>query len=127
MCCPQLYDSTFFDSLKMGHGHDPLFKLLWKSAETSRKIWEGLFYFYFLERLIFRRKTASPRTKTFFWRGGGCIKRILGKLFFFWKTLAPCVLRPWPRESMSSRRRSLAFDFFCSWPLPRRLRPRLHP
>ena len=34
---------------------------------------------------------------------------------------------PWPRECLSSKRLSLASDFFlCPWPWPRALCPRLH-
>ena len=64
MSFPQLEDSTFFDLLKMGNGHDRLSTLTWKTAETSQKISEDLFFFG--ERLILCRKAASPRAKTFF-------------------------------------------------------------
>ena len=120
MSCPRLEDSTFFDLLKMGHGLDLLFTLPWKTAETSRKICKNVF---FGERLIFRGNPASPLSKTlFFWRSPG--KLFLGT-FFFWRTLAPCVLgqclglehsSAWPRESLSTRSRSLASKVVSSTP-----------
>ena len=42
--CPRLEDSTFYDSLKMGHGHDLFVTLPWKSTETLQKIWKDFFW-----------------------------------------------------------------------------------
>ena len=56
MSCPRLKDSSFSDLLKMGHGHDLLFILPWKTAETSRKMGRPFFYFYFWRTPDFSRK-----------------------------------------------------------------------
>ena len=94
MSCPRLEDSTFFDCLKMDHGHDLLSTLPWKTAETSQKKCRRPFG----EHLIFHGKSMSPRVKIFFLgehlslvslasRGFVLEKSVLG-LGFFFATLA---------------------------------------
>ena len=67
----------------MGHVHDLLLTLPWKSAKFSRIIWEGLF---FGERLIFADNRHLLARRPFF-------------LFFFLENT--CVLCPWPRAFLS--------------------------
>ena len=120
--CPRLEDSTFFDSLKMSHGHDLFSTSPWKTAETSRKICEELFFWKTPD--ISRKIGVSSREDPFFfWRAPG---NIFWGLFF--RTLAPCVLYlehscPWPREGLSSKVGPWPRIFLCPW--PRRLSPRL--
>ena len=95
MSCPRLKDSTIFDVVRMGHGHDLLFTQLRKTVEISWKICEDLFFL----------KNA--------WK-------IFLRTVFFFRTLAPCIPGPWPwsqhscpwpREGLSLRSRSLASIF----------------
>ena len=83
MPCPRLEDSTIFDLLKMGQGHDLFF------------------------RLGTRQKPCGKILKTFFFGEHlRVVSLVLGlglELFF-----------PWPRESLSSKGRFLASNFFVS-------------
>ena len=92
--CPWLEESTFFDSLKMGHSHDLLLALLWKSAETFAENLERPF-FYFRKTTDFSQKIESPCTKIFSVFGGRLKKKNLGPVFLY-RTLPPCVLSSWP-------------------------------
>ena len=95
MSCSRLDDSTVFDSLKMGHGHDLLFFTL----EIGRNLAENL-------------------GRTFFF--GGRLQNFLGPFCFcfFWRTLAPCVLGP-----LASSISGLGLERVCPrevdpWPWP---------
>ena len=107
--CPRLEDSTFFDLLKMGHGHDLLFTLLWKTAESSGKTCEDLFFMRSPEKkfedLVFRRTLAPVSFGPWPWPRAflslvsrGCVleKSVLGLGlglgFFCVLGLVPCVL-----------------------------------
>ena len=100
--CPVLEDSTFFDWLKMDHGHDLLSTLPWKMAETSQKNCRRPFG----EHLIFHGKSVSPRVKIFFLGEHLSLVSLASKGFVLEKSVL-----------------GLGF-FLCPW--PRRLCPRLH-
>ena len=44
MSCSWFWDSTVFESLKMGHGHDLLFTLPWKTAKNLAENLRKLFF-----------------------------------------------------------------------------------
>ena len=90
MSCPLLENGTFFDSLKIVHGHDLLFTLPWKSAETSREIWKDLFFFLKVAGKIFLGG-EHLRLMSLALRGFVLEKSVLrfGLRFF---------LCPWPRR-----------------------------
>ena len=68
MFCPRLEDSTFSDSLKMSHGHDLFSTSRWKTAETSRKICEELFFCKTPD--VSRKIGVSTREDPFFFLEG---------------------------------------------------------
>ena len=70
MSCPRLEDSTFFDLLKIGNGHELLFTLPWKTVEASRKICEDLFLVFWKTPDFLRKISFSSLAKTFFFFGG---------------------------------------------------------
>ena len=101
--CLRLEDSTLFDPLKMGHGHDFLFMLLWKLAEASLKI------------------GVSSRDDLFFvfcWR---LPEKFFGNLFFCLRLVFLGL--GFERTILEKSVLDLGF-IYCPW--PRRLCSRLH-
>ena len=112
MSCFRLEDSTFFDLLKMGHGHD-LFSLCLGNQLKSRRKFGKTFFFF-----------------------GGRQKKNWGTIFLedtsalcLWSLALALRIPVLGLERVCSREIGPWYSYgflLCPWPWPRRLCPRLH-